>query len=67
MCGSALSSRAFITAVVPREGLNWGFAVKRADDMVIAFLSAAFTHSELLARWLAGCVAGFNPTSMCTS
>ncbi len=37
------------------------------SDVVVAFSSDAFGHNDLLAKHLAGHVAGFDPTSACSS
>ncbi len=48
------SGWACITAVVLQgEGLDWGIAIKRSDDMVVVFSFDTFTHDELLAGRLA--------------
>ncbi len=51
---------AFITAAVLKEGLNWCLnwrsAVTVGDTMVGVFSFTAFTHDELLAKHLVGCV-----------
>ncbi len=52
---SAPPSQVFVTAVVPKECLDWCVAVKVGSTVVGAIPPTAFTHDELLARRLAGC------------
>ncbi len=46
---------------------DWCAVVKMGDNVVVVFLFDAFTRDELLARRLAGRVAGRNATSACES
>ncbi len=63
LSNSAPPGCTFVTAVVPREGLNWCCARLVGSDMVVTFSSNAFAHDELLAKRLASHVAGVTTTS----
>ncbi len=52
---SAPSGCAFVTAAVPKEGLDWCGAIMMGVTMVGDFSSETFTYDEVLVRQLAGC------------
>ncbi len=57
------SGHAFITAAVPREGLNWCSTIMIGDDMVVISSTDAFAHNELLANHLASHLVVFRGLS----